>query len=430
MSISELYNKFNECSEISTDSRNITNTCMFFALKGDNFNGNKFALDAIKQGANYSIIDEKEFAINNKCILVNDVLETLQKLANYHRKQIRIPIIAITGTNGKTTTKELLTTVLQAKFNIKSTSGNFNNHIGVPLSLLGFTPDLDYGIIEMGANHPKEIELLCKIAEPDYGLITNIGKAHIEGFGSFEGVINTKNELYTYLKNNNKIIFYNSDNEILSSLIGDYANVEKYCVSDSCNVKGRVISASPMVAVEFSENSETVEISTNLVGTYNLENIVVACTIGSYFNMSLTEIKKAIESYVPTNNRSQLVEKGTNKIIVDAYNANATSMTNAIENIVVIESKNKVLILGDMLELGSLSEQEHKNILVLVEKLGFTNAYFVGSEFYKQKNNKYKFYKNTAELKIYLFENKIIDSLILLKGSRGIGLEVLLEYFD
>jgi len=430
MSISELYNKFKSCSEISTDSRNITKGCMFFALKGGNFNGNKFANDALKQGANYSIIDEKEFAVNDNCILVNDVLETLQELANYHRKQIKIPLIAITGTNGKTTTKELLTTVLQAKFNVKSTSGNFNNHIGVPLTLLGFTSDLDYGIVEMGANHPKEIELLCKIAEPDYGLITNIGKAHIEGFGSFEGVINTKNELYSYLKGNNKTIFYNSDNEILRGLIADYKNTEKYCVTDSCNTNGKVLSASPMVKVEYSVNNTSVEINTNLVGTYNLENIVVACTIGSYFNMSLSEIKNAIESYIPTNNRSQLVEKGTNKIIVDAYNANATSMTNAIENIVAIESKNKVLVLGDMLELGSLSEQEHKNILELVEKLGFTNAYFVGSEFYKQKNNKYKFYKNTIELKAFLSENKITDSLILLKGSRGIGLEVLLEGFS
>jgi len=429
MSIPELYNKFNECSEISTDSRNITNACMFFALKGDNFNGNKFASDAIKQGAKYSIIDEKEFAVNSNCILVDDVLKTLQDLANYHRKQIKIPIIAITGTNGKTTTKELLTTVLQAKFKVKSTGGNFNNHIGVPLTLLGFNSDLDYGIVEMGANHPKEIELLCKIAEPDYGLITNIGKAHIEGFGSFEGVINTKNELYTYLKNNNKTIFYNSDNEILSGLIADYDNTEKYCVTDSCNSNGRVVSASPMVKIEYSVNNKVVEVNTNLVGTYNLENIVVACTIGSFFNMSLAEIKNAIETYIPTNNRSQLVEKGTNKIIVDAYNANATSMTNAIENIVAIESKNKVLILGDMLELGNLSEQEHKNILELVDKLGFINVYFVGSEFYKQKNNKYKFYENTAELKTYLSENKIIDSLVLLKGSRGIGLEVLLERF-
>ncbi len=427
MTIPELYNKFIECSEISTDSRNITKYCMFFALKGDNFNGNKFAVEAIKQGANYSIIDEKEFEVNNRCILVDNVLRTLQDLANYHRKIIKIPIIAITGTNGKTTTKELLTTVLQAKFNVKSTKGNFNNHIGVPLTLLDFTSDLDYGIVEMGANHPKEIELLCKIAEPDYGLITNIGKAHIEGFGSFEGVINTKNELYIYLKNNNKVIFYNSDNEILEGLISDYKYVEKYCVADNCNVNGKVVSATPFVSVTYSVNNNVVEILTNLVGTYNLENIVAACKIGSYFNLDLTEIKDAIESYVPTNNRSQLVEKATNKIIVDAYNANATSMANAIENVVAIESKSKVLILGDMLELGSLSEHEHKNILDLVVKFGFNKVYFVGSEFYKLRNEKYNFFKNTAELSMYLSENKITNSLILLKGSRGIGLEVLLD---
>ena len=427
MSIPEIYNKFLNCSEISTDSRNITKNCMFFALKGENFNGNKFADEAIKQGAKYSIIDEEEFNVNDNCILVDNVLKTLQLLANYHRKQINIPIIAITGTNGKTTTKELLTTVLEAKFKVKSTNGNFNNHIGVPLTLLGFDADLDYGIVEMGANHPKEIEFLCNIAEPDYGLITNIGKAHIEGFGSFEGVINTKNELYSYLKNNNKIIFFNSDNEILKKLVANYTNVVEYCFSDKCNVSGKVLSATPMVKIEYSENNSKIEINTNLVGTYNLENIVVACAIGSYFNISLSDIKMAIESYVPTNNRSQLVEKGTNKIIVDAYNANATSMTNAIENIVAIENENKVLILGDMLELGALSKQEHKNILELVDNLDFSEVYFVGSEFYNFKNNKFKFYNNTDELIKYLTNNKITNSLILLKGSRGIGLEVLLD---
>lgn len=427
MSISELYSKFNNCSEISTDSRNITNECMFFALKGENFNGNKFAIEALKQGANYSIIDEEEYNTNKKCILVNNVLDTLQELANYHRKQINIPIIAITGTNGKTTTKELLSITLQAKFNIKSTSGNFNNHIGVPLTLLGFTKDLDFGIVEMGANHPKEIEFLCKIAEPNYGLITNIGKAHIEGFGSFEGVINTKNELYTYLKNNNRLIFYNSDNKILAKLISNYSNTEKYCTSDTCKNSGTVLSASPLVKIEYSNNKEQVSINTNLVGTYNLENIIVACTIGNYLGMSLNEMKNAIETYIPSNNRSQLVEKNSNKIIVDAYNANATSMTHAIENIVAIESNSKVLILGDMLELGSLSEEEHKNIISLVIKYKFTKVYFVGAEFYKIKNSKYKFYKNTNEVKVYLSKNKISNSLILLKGSRGIGLETILD---
>ena len=427
MKISEIYSLFENCSGISTDTRRIEKNSLFFALKGDNFNANKFAEQAIKNGAKYAVIDEAKYKTNENYILVNDVLETLQNLANYHRKQIGIKIIAITGTNGKTTTKELINAVLQEKYNIKATAGNFNNHIGVPLTLLGFDKNLDYGIVEMGANHPKEIELLCKIAEPDYGIITNIGKAHIEGFGSFQGVIDTKNELYDYLKANNKIIFYNAENEILTGLINDYKNTIAFSSKDNTEYYCKITDVNPFVNVKFF-NKQFVDINTNLVGVYNLENITAACTIGAFLDLDKSEIKAGLENYRPSNNRSQLTVTDNNKIIVDAYNANPTSMNGAIDNFVEIKSDKKVLILGDMLELGKISDQEHQNIIKKVDKLGFKNVFFIGDIFYKFKTDKFKFFNNTNELSSYLEKEKIQNSFILLKGSRGIKLETVLKF--
>ncbi len=426
--LSELYKLFLECDGVSTDSRNVLINSMFFALKGDSFDGNKYAIEALNKGAKYSIIDDAKYFTHKNCILVTDVLKSLQNLANYHRKVLAIPIISITGTNGKTTSKEILTAVLSQKYKVKSTLGNLNNHIGVPLTLLSFTKELDFGIVEMGANHLNEIENLCKIAEPDYGIITNIGKAHIEGFGSFEGVIKTKNEMYDYIKKNNKIIFYNSDNELLTSLVLGYENNIKYNTNCLGEYGGEIIDANPFLSLNFCNGNKKIEIKTNLVGTYNLENIVLACTIGCYFNVELTSIKNAIESYFPKNNRSQLVEKETNKVVVDAYNANATSMKNAIENILTIQHNKKVLILGDMLELGSLSFQEHKNIFELVKNNTFFKVFFVGAEFFKFKNEVYNFFETSTQLTNFLKENKIEDSLILVKGSRGIKLEIVLDY--
>ena len=427
MKISEIYSLFKKCSGISTDTRKIDNGSMFFALKGDNFNANKFAEQAIEKGAKYTIIDEVKYKQNDNYILVNDVLETLQNLANYHRKQIDIQIIAITGTNGKTTTKELLNAVLKEKYNIKATAGNFNNHIGVPLTLLGFDKNLDFGIVEMGANHPKEIELLCKIAEPDYGIITNIGKAHIEGFGSFRGVINTKNELYDYLKYKNKTIFYNSDNEILSSLIGNYKNIVPFSTSNKTKYFCQIIDVNPFINVKFF-NTTFVDIQTNLVGVYNLENIAVACTIGAFLGLDNIEIENGLKNYQPSNNRSQLTVTKHNKVIVDAYNANPTSMNGAIDNFIEIKADKKVLILGDMLELGKISDKEHQNIIKKVDKLGFDNVIFVGKIFNKFKNKKFVFFNNTEELINYLKINKMQNSFILLKGSRGIKLESILDF--
>ena len=427
MNIEKIYKLFNNCAGISTDTRKIKKGYIFFALKGDNFNGNTFAYKAIENGASYTIIDEIEYKKNDNYILVNDVLETLQSLANYHRKQINIKILAITGTNGKTTTKELINAVLKEKYNIKSTAGNFNNHIGVPLTLLGFDKNLDYGIVEMGANHPKEIELLCKIAEPDFGIITNIGKAHIEGFGSFQGVIDTKNELYDYLKSNSKTIFYNAENEILSNLIGDYKNTIAFSTKDNTKYYCQITDVNPFVNVKFF-NKQFVDINTNLVGVYNLENIAAACTIGAFLSLENTEIKIGLENYQPSNNRSQLTITDNNKIIVDAYNANPTSMNGAIDNFVEINANKKVLILGDMLELGKISDQEHQNIIKKIDKLGFEEVFFIGEIFNQFKTDKFKFFNKTEDLSSYLEKEKIQNSFILLKGSRGIKLETVLEF--
>jgi len=343
-------------------------------------------------------------------------------LANYHRKQIGIKIIAITGTNGKTTTKELAYAVLKQKYNIKATAGNFNNHIGVPLTILGFDDKLDYGIVEMGANHPKEIELLCNIAEPDYGIITNIGKAHIEGFGSFKGVIDTKNELYVFLNSNNKPIFFNSDNDILTRLIGEYKNTISYSKNKNSEYSCSVTDVNPFVNVKFT-HKESLNIRTNLVGIDNLENIAAACTIGAFFKLDNSEIKKGLGNYKPNNNRSQLTITENNKIIVDAYNANPTSMNGAIDNFVELKSDKKVLILGDMLELGKISDEEHKNIIKKVNDLGFEEVFFIGEIFNKFKTDKFKFFSDTDALIDFIKNNKIEGAFVLLKGSRGIRLE-------
>ena len=422
MKINEIYNLFLKCDSFSTDTRDIGENSMFFALKGENFNANKFADEAIKNGASYVIIDEIKYKTSDRHIIVNDVLKTLQELANFHRKEIGLKIIAITGTNGKTTTKELLNAVLKEKYSVKATAGNYNNHIGVPLTLLGFDKSLDFGIVEMGANHQKEIELLCKIAEPDYGIITNIGKAHIEGFGSFKGVIKTKNELYDYLKANNKTIFYRYDNDILRKLVGDYKNTIPFSFSNATKYFCQITDVTPFVNIKFF-NNDFINITTNLVGVYNLENMTAACSIAAYFTLSNQQIKTGLEKYLPSNNRSQFTKTKSNEIIIDAYNANPTSMNGAIDSFVDIKSDNKVLILGDMLELGGISDEEHKNIIKKIEELGFENVFFVGEIFYQFKTDNFNFFLNTKDLTKYIKTNKIDNAFVLLKGSRGIKLE-------
>lgn len=428
--ITELYKIYLQHRTITTDSRKIEKDCLFFALKGESFDGNKYAKSAIEKGAAYAIIDDNSIEKNDKIILVDDVLKTLQDLANFHRKQLKIPVIGITGTNGKTTTKELIYSVLKKKYKTHATAGNFNNHIGVPLTLLSIPESCEIAIIEMGANHCFEIEELCNIAEPNYGLITNIGKAHIEGFGSFENVIKTKSELYQFIENNNETLFYNSDNELLSGLIKTNKKIS-YGTNSSAKTKGKFIISSPFLKFEIeTNNKEKIEINTNLTGKYNLENALSAVAIGNYFDVDLQSIKIALEEYKPKNNRSQLLKTKKNNLWLDAYNANPSSMKASLENFFEHKTQNKTLILGDMLELGIVSKEEHLNILKLIEKNNFEgNIFLIGKEFcnIKEINSKFIFFENTDFLQNHLKENPIENNDILIKGSRGIRLENIIE---
>lgn len=425
MEMNSLYLKFLECKSISIDTRKIEKDCMFFALKGENFDANTFAKEALNKGAKYVVIDNPEYIIESKTILVENVLITLQELANHHRKTLKTPIIALTGSNGKTTTKELINAVLSSKFNTIATIGNLNNHIGVPLTLLRFNEETEIGIVEMGANHQKEIEFLCQIAEPNFGYITNFGKAHLEGFGGVEGIIKGKSELYTYLTENNQIAFVNLDDKLQEEKT---QNIKRYTFSNTTKETDVYISSiegNPMVKIKFNETT----INSHLIGIYNANNINAAITIGKYFKIKNQTIKKAIENYIPTNNRSQLINKNSNEIILDAYNANPSSMAAAIANFEQIEKESKIAILGDMFELGEESLNEHKNIVELLQNTLKTTTHFVGKDFYfnKIKNEKMYFHKDFEELSNYLKENKIENSFILIKGSRGMSLERVLE---
>ncbi len=397
---------------------------MFFALKGDNFNGNTFAQQALEKGASYCIIDDKAYEAE-RCILVNDVLQTLQQLATYHRNQLLIPIIALTGSNGKTTTKELINAVLSKKFKTTATVGNLNNHIGVPLTLLSMTDKTDIAIIEMGANHPKEIELLCNIAQPDYGLITNFGKAHLEGFGSVEGVIKAKSELYDYLKNHQKTIFVNENDDIQVKQTLHYENVYHFGLITSVDAMVELISSQPYVTIKYNDAT----IKSQLTGMYNFNNIAVAIGVGSYFKVDSDEIVSAIESYNPTNNRSQLIEKGSNSIIMDAYNANPTSMMAALENFKQLNKENKVLFLGDMFELGETAESEHQYIVNYLQENNLGNTFLIGKNFFKTTSNgsAIQKFETFDDLKHELQRHPIENKFMLIKGSRGMALERILE---
>lgn len=426
MRIEDLYQCFLQCETICTDTRKIAPNSLFIALKGENFDANEFAQEALNKGALFVILDNKKFITDeNKMLLVEDSLKALQELANYHRNQLGLPIISLTGSNGKTTTKELIKSVLSKKYKVIATIGNLNNHIGVPLTILSFKEDTDIGIVEMGANHQKEIELLCEITQPDYGYITNFGKAHLEGFGGIEGVIKGKSEMYNYLFESNKTAFVNLDDTIQEEKT---SKINRYTFSIDLSKKPDVliksIQASPFVTIDFNET----EIKSNLIGLYNSNNINAAIAIGKYFNVSDIQIKEAIENYIPTNNRSQLIEKGSNKIILDAYNANPSSMHAALNNLNQLEGK-KTAILGDMFELGTESLLEHKNIIESVKNYLDIDFHFIGNDFYKTKIEKENlhFYNNLEDFKNKKVFSNIKNSTILIKGSRGMALERVLE---
>ena len=431
MTTEQLYKIYLKNPQICTDTRKITASCLFFALKGDNFDGNKFAQQAIESGAAYAIIDDTEYALDDRFIVVQNVLETLQDLARLHRKQLKIPVIGITGSNGKTTTKELIRSVLSQQFNTFATEGNLNNHIGVPLSILSITSDCEIAIIEMGANHQREIAFLCSISQPSHGMITNIGKAHLEGFGGIEGVRIGKGELYEFLYKSAGIVFLNNDDQILSSMAQErgLANTVGYGTGAKNFVAARLKNSSPCLSIDWNLSGEPKYTAfSNLQGNYNFDNICAAICIGGYFNLSPDKINKGIHLYKPLNNRSQLLETQNNTIICDYYNANPSSMTVALDNLDATDAKSKVLILADMFELGDESANEHRLIL---EKALLTKAQrriFVGEEFYKLRGiEDAEFYRNTLEALEALHQDAVKQSTILLKGSRGMKLESLLN---
>ncbi|MEM9363532.1 MAG: UDP-N-acetylmuramoyl-tripeptide--D-alanyl-D-alanine ligase [Bacteroidota bacterium] len=423
MKISELYQIFLTHPEISTDTRKISPDCLFFALKGPNFNGNKFASEALEKGASYAIVDEAEFKVSKNYILVENVLETLQTLATHHRNQSNAKIISLTGSNGKTTTKELIFNVLSKKYKSISTQGNLNNHIGVPLTLLSIKDDTEMAIVEMGANHQKEIAFLSSIAQPDFGYITNFGKAHLEGFGGVEGVIKGKSELYDYLTSQDKHIFMNADDPIQLKKLDTYVKKIGYSASNSQYYNIRLTESNPFVKIEVEET----QISTQLTGAYNFTNCCAAIIMGKYFNIPLEDIKSALEAYSPENNRSQIIDRGVIKIILDAYNANPTSMGMAIQNFSYMKASDSYLILGDMFELGEASEEEHQAIADLTQTLGFKNVLLVGNHFSGTQTAFLKF-QTFEELKSHIESHPIQKGNVLIKGSRGMALERILEY--
>lgn len=426
MEIAELYKCFMECGKVTTDSRNCPEGSMFIALKGETFNGNAFAAQALKQGCRYAVIDESEYA-GEGTILVDNCLQALQQLANYHRRQLKTPVIGITGTNGKTTTKELISTVLSRKFNTLYTEGNFNNHIGVPLTLLRLTKEHEMAVVEMGANHPGEIKTLVHIAEPDYGIITNVGKAHLQGFGSFEGVIRTKGELYDFLRaKGGATIFIQNENPYLNGIAEGLICV-RYGQTAGLYVSGELISCSPFLSFRWTAEGVSHEVNTHLIGSYNLDNMLAAAAIGRYFGVSDDDISSALVSYLPHNNRSQLKETADNKLIVDAYNANPTSMMAALKNFRQVEAPHKMVILGDMKELGEASREEHQKVVDYLKECGFDRVVLVGPEF-AAATHSYQTFQHVDEVLADIRMHKPQGYYILIKGSNSMKLSQLPEY--
>ncbi len=428
LTIAELYKIYLQFPSVQTDTRKLKQGDIFFALKGGNFNGNHFALQALEMGAAYAVIDEPVGADDNRLIQVENVLDALQQLAKYHREQFKIPFIAITGSNGKTTTKELIHAVLASQFITYTTEGNLNNHIGVPLTILKIKNDAEIAVIEMGANHQKEIEGYCKIAQPTHGIISNVGKAHLEGFGGIEGVKKGKGELYDFIRVHDGVVFAFDDYDYLHSMSNGIKNIIWYGTKNGI-VTGNIKSSEPYLEVGFTGGTSFTNIKTQLVGDYNLPNILCAAATGKYFSVPDEKIKSSIENYIPTNSRSQLIENGSNKIILDAYNANPTSMKAAIENFEHIHSNNKILVLGGMMELGKESIDEHSKLVGLIQHKNFQQVILVGGNF-KTTHQGFTYFDTAEEAGSYLQQQNFRDAYLLVKGSRSMQMEKVLTAFS
>jgi UDP-N-acetylmuramoyl-tripeptide--D-alanyl-D-alanine ligase len=426
--IEEIYRLFLRFPQINTDSRNVLPGSLFFGIKGDQFDGNGYAAEALGKGAAYAIIDDPAVMADDRFILVGNTLDTLQSLASIHRSRMTAKIIGITGSNGKTTTKELIGNVLSSKHKTVITRGNFNNHIGVPLTLLTVKKDSSFAVVEMGANHPGEIASLCRISQPEFGIITNIGKAHLEGFGNFEGVVKAKSELYDYIRQSGGTVFVNMDNQLLCRL-SDGMNTYYYGSAENAACRGKITRNDPSLGIAWQSGLQKGFIRTNLYGDYNFENVMAAVAVGLYFGINAVNIDQALASYRPKNNRSQITRTDHNILVLDAYNANPSSMTTALNNFRNFNAPSKMVILGDMMELGSQSLDEHREIVGLVRKLAFNRVCFIGEQFSKAaRGGKELCFPGIQEAEKWFLENPVRHMTILLKGSRKMMLEQLRSF--
>ena len=423
MSIIDLYDLFIHNPQITTDSRNCPKGSIFFALKGDKFDGNQYAGKALASGCVYAVIDNPDYYIGERTILVDNVLKTLQQLAHHHRKVLGLPIIGITGTNGKTTTKELLAAVLSTKFNLLYTEGNFNNHIGVPLTLLRLTHDHEMAVIEMGASHPGDIKELVDIVHPNYGIITNVGRAHLEGFGSFEGVIRTKGELYDYIRRSKGKIFIKKENEYLQSIAKGIEQIT-YGNGDDAFASGQVVSCDPFLVFNWKQQGKLHTVETHIIGSYNLDNVLAAVAVGRFFKIPAERISRAIAAYEPTNNRSQFKKTDNNELIIDAYNANPSSMKVALDNFITMPVQPKAIILGDMRELGPTSDELHAEVVAQIKKGQFDKVFLCGEHFSKV-GKEFSPFATTEAMVEELRKQPLKGYHILIKGSHSMGLEKL-----
>lgn len=425
MSIIDLYDLFIHNPQITTDSRNCPKGSILFALKGDKFDGNQYAGKALASGCVYAVIDNPDYYIGERTILVDNVLKTLQQLAHHHRKVLGLPIIGITGTNGKTTTKELLAAVLSTKFNLLYTEGNFNNHIGVPLTLLRLTHDHEMAVIEMGASHPGDIKELVDIVHPNYGIITNVGRAHLEGFGSFEGVIRTKGELYDYIRRSKGKIFIKKENEYLQSIAKGIEQIT-YGNGDDAFASGQVVSCDPFLVFNWKQQGKLHTVETHMIGSYNLDNVLAAVAVGRFFKIPAERISRAIAAYEPTNNRSQFKKTENNELIIDAYNANPSSMKVALDNFITMPVQPKAIILGDMRELGPTSDELHAEVVEQIKKGQFDKVFLCGEHFSKV-GKEFSPFATTEAMVEELRKQPLKGYHILIKGSHSMGLEKLAD---